>query len=188
MNLDLGSLTSLLKLKPQTWLGITAGAVMILVVNHFRWLPEIQPLESHLAMFLVGLAAFGFLVAGSAAVASIFRFFAIKARIARWFRKREEVRALKAYLPHMTSNERLYLGYLLETNAKSLWCHMDGGNLATLIARGIIVQTLGRTPTHNMLSVPAVVPDHIWEVLQEHRDLFPKPTMSRRGPPWFDSF
>ena len=57
----------------------------------------------------------------------------------------------------------------------------DGGYAATLLSRGIICVAVRGGQHVDMLDVPMVVPDHVWDVLMQHKDQFPyKPQRSGR--------
>jgi len=188
MSIDFGALTSMAKFKPQTWFAVAFAGAAVLANNHYRWLPEIKPLEPTYANIIVGVVGFGLCVSMVGSFMALAKFFAIRKRIVFWFRRRRDVQDLRDYLPHMAPDEKVYIGYLLAANTKSLTCPMDGGKLKTLLSRGIIVLVLGGTPAHNMLSAPAVIPDHLWKVLRENEHLFPKPQGTRGGAPWFDRY
>jgi hypothetical protein len=139
-----------------------------LLLNALGWVP---PLD----VWAVQTAAFGLLlfvclgVASAATVAT--EFFRPRERLARWLQRNSEQRAVREYIPHMTEKEREIIAYLLAKNQKTFQTTIDGGHAATLMARGIV-----RAAGHQYVDqrrVPFTVPDHLWEVLAQHRANFP---------------
>jgi hypothetical protein len=99
--------------------------------------------------------------------------------VERWLAKRKARRRIAGYIPFMNDQERQIIGYLLKHRQKSFTCASDGGRAATLISRGIIVVAARQGQMVDMEDVPMVVPDHAWEVLEQHRDQFPhRPEMN----------
>jgi hypothetical protein len=96
-------------------------------------------------------------------------------------------RDAERYIPFMTEKEKQIIGYLLKHNQKTFTAAVDGGYAVTLIARGIIVRQMAPGQQALEQDVPMGVPEHIWEVLQNHKDEFPyKPDIHRgvEAYPW----
>ncbi|GFE72634.1 hypothetical protein NTCA1_02830 [Novosphingobium sp. TCA1] len=91
----------------------------------------------------------------------------------RWRLGRARRKAVQAYIPHMSEDDRVIIGYLLERNQKTFDCAVDGGYAVSLISRGIIVSAARRGQLLDMERVPMKIPDDVWEVLSENRDAFP---------------
>ncbi len=91
------------------------------------------------------------------------------------------------YIPFLTEQEKGILGYLLDHNQKTFTTDTDGGRASTLYARSI-VQVLSKPgQSISVLDVPFHVPDHLWDVLEEHRDQLPNDWKERRLP-WRASY
>jgi len=157
----------------------TAVAVacgLFLLVAHSGW---IDPLDA----WVVQLVTFVLLLTGALAVASMASaansFF--RPRLGRWATIRRENRAVRDYIKHMTENEREIIAYLLAKNQKMFTCDVDGGHASTLLSRGIVrIAAKSGQQVVDMMDVPMAIPDHIWDVLEEHRAEFPY-TPPRRG-------
>lgn len=108
-------------------------------------------------------------------LSALFRFIPPGRWIVHWTTLAQQSGKVRAYIPHMTDHEREIVGYLLHHNQKSFTAASDGGYAATLISRGIVVQALRPGQMFSLEDVPFAVPDHVWKVLEKHRDQFPKP-------------
>jgi hypothetical protein len=109
-----------------------------------------------------------------------YKLFPLQTWILHWITIWRQKRDVRDYIPHMTPDERKIISYLLAKNQKMFTAAPDGGYAATLISRGIVVRALRPGQVFGYEDMPLAIPDHIWEVLLEHKDQFPyKP--SRRG-------
>jgi hypothetical protein len=82
-------------------------------------------------------------------------------------------RELRAYIPFMIPDERKIIAWLIAHNQKTFTAAVDGGHAATLLSRGIVV-TMGRAGQRiDLEDVPMGIPDHLWEVLVQHKQEFP---------------
>jgi hypothetical protein len=114
----------------------------------------------------------------------VIKLFPIHVWLARELVRRREQRAVREYIPHMTPKEREIVGYLLSKNQKTFTCNQDGGYAATLISRGLIVRALRGGQVFDAFAMPAMVPDHVWQVLKENEDQFPSPSKDGKAP-WY---
>jgi hypothetical protein len=101
--------------------------------------------------------------------------------VRQWHGKRQAQKAVAAYIPFMSPKDRQIIGYLLQHRQKTFSCASDGGYAAALIARGIIRMAARPGQMVDLEDVPHLIPDYIWEVLEQHRDQFPhRPEMDGR--------
>lgn len=91
-------------------------------------------------------------------------------KVDQYLKRRNYLKTIENYIPHMTDKEREIIAYLLNKNQKTFTCAVDGGYANTLMSRGI------------------VVPDEVWDILVKHKNQFPyKPTDDKPHPwriPW----
>lgn len=125
----------------------------------------------------------GLIISGSLALATILQSgveaLPVHKWVQGWLRDRSAQRAVADYIPFMTTKDRQIIGHLLHHRNKTFLCASDGGHASTLIARGIVILAARPGQVVDLEDVPFTVPDHIWEVLERHRDEFPhKPTMN----------
>ena len=95
------------------------------------------------------------------------------ARIGRWLQNRREAQDAYKFIPYMTDVDRNIIGYLLYHNQKMFQTIQDGGHAAPLISKRIIRSSVRVGQTVHFNWVPFEVPDHIWSVLEIHREEFP---------------
>jgi hypothetical protein len=116
-----------------TALAIAFG--LILLAARIGWLPPLDP-------WMIQLAAFGLLVCGCLALASMgsaaVKFFPIQKWLKYWIDIERNKRQVANYIPHMTDKEREIIGYLLTHNQTTFTAGSDGGHARTLLARGIV--------------------------------------------------
>lgn len=93
---------------------------------------------------------------------------ALRRRLAR----RTHANQFRDYIPFMTEREKAVIAQLLHQNRKSFSGSSDGGYAAPLIGRGFIKSSLARNQTFDLEDVPYLLPDHIWEVAAQNRDVF----------------
>jgi hypothetical protein len=133
-----------------------------------------------------------FLVSSSLSLASISHvaadFLEPRLRLVAWLRRRQQRKAVRNYIPFMTDKERKIIAYLLHYKQKTFTAASDGGFAATLISRQILVRALAPGQMFSGENMPLAVPDHVWDVLAEHKDQFPYSSpQSRHGvepSPW----
>jgi hypothetical protein len=81
--------------------------------------------------------------------------------------------------------EREIIAYLLAKNQKTFTAASDGGHARTLLSRGIVIILARDGQLLDPENVPMTIPDHLWDVLQKHKDEFPyKPPDETDGAPW----
>jgi hypothetical protein len=163
---------------------IAVACGVFLLATRAGWLPPLAP-------WMILWAAFVFLLCGFMALASfaqaVFTFFPVHAWFVHWVTIWREKRAVRAYIPYMTSKEREIISYLLVRNQKMFTADETGGYAATLMSRGIIVSALRPGQVFDRLEKPMAIPDHIWSVLLTYKDQFPcKPTVAYESEecPW----
>jgi hypothetical protein len=168
-------------LKASGWqtAAIAAACGLFLLAGCWDWLP---PLDA----WMIQLAAFALLLSGFLALASFIsatlKFFPVQKWILHWFNIDRAKRAVRDCIPHMTEPERRVIAYLLAKNQKMFTAEADGGYASTLLSRGIICVAARGGQRVDMFDVPMVIPDHVWDVLVQHKDQFPyKPQKSSRG-------
>jgi hypothetical protein len=159
-------------LKASGW-QTTAIAVafgLFLLAGRTEWLPPLEP-------WMIQIAALVFLVCGCLALASMgaaaLRFFPIQVWIAHWIKMYRSKRGFRKYIPHMLPKEREIIAYLLAKNQKMFTAEADGGHARTLLSRGIVIVVAQHNQLLDPLDVPMTIPDHLWDVLQKHKQEFP---------------
>jgi hypothetical protein len=173
-------------LKASGWqmAAIAVACGLFLLINKWGWLP---PLDG----WMIQLAAIGFLLSVLLAIASFIsaalKFFPVEEWVVHWVNIRREKNAVRDYIPHMTEQERLIIAYLLAKNQKMFTTEGNGGYAMTLISRGIVVLALRPGQMFDNEDTPRAIPDHIWDVLVEHKDQFPYSPPARgeiEADPW----
>lgn len=133
----------------------------------------------------IGAVVFGFLSLAAMAK-TIVRVIGLRERFSGWRRRRLERRSVLGYIPYMTDREKEIIGYLLHHNQKVFQTDEDGGYAAPLISRGIVRRSGVPGQVIDVRRVPFEIPDHVWAVLESHRNAFPCNGPDREGatPPW----
>lgn len=106
-------------------------------------------------------------------------------RINLWRAKRHDQQKVRDFIPYMTDADKKIIAYLLHHRQKIFPAADDGGYAAPLIAKGIV--RLAGVPGQRVdfNRVPFEIPDHIWDVLEQHSDQFPyAPPKDEKGYPW----
>lgn len=176
-------------LKASSWQigAISVALIIFWLLLRFEVLP---PINSPWVVYGLPLAI---LITGTLALFGILEFIAarIREKIGDWReqakrtkRLRQEQEAFRKYIPFMTDDEKRILGYLLQSNQKTFTAPIDGGRAATLLGRGYIRIGVRGEQMVNQLSVPFFVPDHLWEVLEEHEAEFPQDFPENGPRPW----
>lgn len=173
-------------LKASGWqtAAIAGACGIFLIAARWNWFPPLDP-------WMVQLAAFVLLLNACLTVASfisaVLKFFPLQTWVMHRVMMRREKDAVRNYIPHMTPNERKIIAYLLARNQKMFVAAADDGYAMTLISRGIVVRALRPNQVFDMDDTPMVIPDHVWDVLLEHKREFPT-AQSRQDPyephPW----
>jgi hypothetical protein len=98
---------------------------------------------------------------------------ATSARLTRNQTLRDEKIRVETEIPQMNSKEREIIGCLLAINQRVFTNTPNGGYASTLISKGIVVLAVrpGQTPSY--WEVPYEVPQHVWDILVEHKSEFP---------------
>ncbi|MHB8483387.1 MAG: super-infection exclusion protein B [Nitrospiria bacterium] len=149
---------------------IAAGCGIIFALINTGLLPS----PGATAMVLIASAG---IICGCLAITSIlsalFRFIPVNHLIVQWWQHRQIRHSVEKYIPYMTDKEKEIIAWLLKKNQKTFTCDVDGGYANTLISRGIVVPALRSGQTFSTNNMPVVIPDHIWDVLERHKDRFP---------------
>lgn len=160
-------------LKASGWqtsaLAIASIVVLALVKN------EMIPTDGSIywiAIPSVSAIVFGFLAIASI-TSEIIKITQPWMHIDQWRAKRKEQQVVRNYIPHMTKKDKEIIAYLLHHNQKVFQANQDGGYAAPLISMRIIRISAQRGQVLELTRVPFVIPDHIWDVLVQHREKFP---------------
>lgn len=137
----------------------------------------------------IALPAFGALTCGFLALANIgdqaTKLFRPGLRFNVFRRKRRDQKMVRDFIPYMTEKDRTIIGYLLHHNQKMFQYEDTGGYAAPLISKGIICAAGKHGQIIDSQWVPFEIPDHVWTVLEEHRDSFPyEPPAKDEKHPW----
>ncbi len=156
---------------------VSSACGAFLLAARFNLMPTPEAWMTQGAVF--GLVLFGGLALVSF-LGAINNFFSLKRYILHRVRLHLQRKDAERYIPYMTEKEKIIIGYLLRYNQKTFTAAINGGHAATLISRGIIVTQMVGGQQASQMDVPMGTTDHIWEVLERHRNLFPhKPEMNR---------
>jgi hypothetical protein len=159
-----------------------AGGVLLAI--YLKLVPPLDPPWIHvtIAVFLLGTLLW------LASVASALNsFFSPRTWLVHWRRVHHQKRAAEQYIPHMTDREKRIIGHLIHHNQKTFTGAADGGYAVTLISRGIVIRQMIGGQQASALDVPFGIPDHVWDVLMEHKDKFPYRPEKNQGTvisPW----
>ena len=159
-------------LKASGWqtTALAAALGVLLLVMRVGWIVSPDP-------WFTASCALAFLICLFLALASIGHaiadFFQPRTWIARWAREKQQRKAVREYIPFMTDHEKAIIAYLLHRNQKTFTAPSDGGHAATLISRRIIVRALVPGQMFSAEDMPLAIPDHIWDVLVQHKEQFP---------------
>lgn len=163
----------------QTTALAVAFGVMLLVIRA-GWIASPDAWFSGFIAF----CALAFLICMFLALASIGHsvadFLQPRRWLAKWAGEKQHRKAVREYIPFMTDQERRIVAYLLHHNQKTFTAASDGGYAATLISRKIVMRALVPGQMFSGEDMPLAVPDHVWDVLVEHKDQFPYVTQRRR--------
>lgn len=166
-------------LKASAWqlfgLSLSFGAFWLLLLYEV-----IPPINDPLVVYGLPLAV---LICGGLGLASLIEQVveAVKARLAE---RAKVERAAKAIADHQdqfrrdidtfSAAEMHIFGYLLRESQKSFITQSNGGYATTLLNRKYVQMDVPGGHLFNDLDTPFRVPDHIWEVMVENSDKFPK--------------
>jgi hypothetical protein len=159
-------------LKEGGWIkaAIALACGFFLLFARWRWVP---PLDA----WIVQATTFGLLLFGFLALASFIRaahrFFPIDKWVVHYLSLHRARREVERYIPYMTQAEREIVAYLLAKNQKTFCADMDGGRASTLLSRGIVVIAYQPGQQFDQQNVTMIVPDHLWAILERHKDKFP---------------
>jgi Super-infection exclusion protein B len=156
-----------------------AGGVLLAI--YFKLVPPLEPPWIHvtIAVFILGTLLW------LASVASVLNsFFSPRTWIVHWSKIRRERKAVEHYIPFMTDNEKRIVAYLLQHKQKTFTTDQDGGYANTLISRGIVIRALRPGQIFSGDDMPVIVPDHVWLVLEKHKEKFPYRAARDSGHPW----
>ncbi len=100
------------------------------------------------------------------------------ARVQRHVNARACRRATSAALATLSPDEWSILLLALGQNQKTVYLQFSNSPAAALVSKGLLVQAGGRA---HILHWPFTVPDAVWDVLQERRDVW-EPILDEWGP------
>jgi len=170
MNLDWKWLDSFLKASGPKSAAIALACGVFLLIAHWQWIPPLDPWVIQVAAFVLLLTAFLTLASFASILNSVFQ---PREWLVHGYKIHKDKRMVRKYIPFMNEQEREIIAYLLARNEKTFEADSDGGRAASLLSHGIvrIPVTLGQH--FDMSNMPTRIPDHIWDVLAEHKDKFP---------------
>ncbi len=155
---------------------------VFLLLSRLGFLPPQEPLVTTLIVLALLVCVFLALASIGHTTVEIFQ---PRERFVLWMKRRQQRRTVRKYIPHMTDQEKEIVAYLLEKNQKMITADQDGGFAATLISQGILTIAARRGQVLDVLAVPFVVPDHIWDELMAQKEHFPyEPVKGREAHPW----
>jgi len=160
-------------LKASGWqtTALTLACVLIAFLVKFQIIPTTDnPLW--FALPVIGALIFGSL-AFAAVCSELSKRIKLGEKFDQWRLKRRDEKKVRDFIQYMNDRERKIIGYLLFHNQKTFQSEVAGGYAATLISRGIIVQSTVVGQAYDPGWAPFEVPDHIWKVLVDNRDAFP---------------
>ena len=184
MTIDWKWLDSFLKASGPKTAAIALACGLFLLIARWQWIPALDP-------WMIQAAALVFLLTLALTFASIVTVLNSLFRPREWFlhafNVRRDKRMMRDYIPYMNEQEREIIGYLLARNQKTFEADADGGRAASLLSHGI-VRIPGKPGQHfDAQNVPMRIPDHIWDVLVEHKETFPRASRKVDGDepyPW----
>jgi hypothetical protein len=163
---------------------LASACGLFLLFGRWGWVPPLDDWVVQTATF--GLLLFGFLALASF-ISAVYRFFPIDKWVVHWITIHRERVGLREFIPYMAQDEREIIAYLLAKKQKTFCTDADGGRAKTLLSRGIVI-TVAQDRQHlDMQNVPMAIPDHLWSVLESHRDHFPYTPADDEDyeePPW----
>ncbi len=160
---------------------LAGAAGGLLLAIHFRLVPPLDAPWVHVALAVFLLGSLLWIVSVLSVLNS---FFSPRVWIVHWRRVRQQKKAAEHYIPYMNERERKIIAYLLAHNQKMFTADSDGGYATTLVSRGIVVRALIGGQVFAANDMPLAVPDHVWEVLEKHKDKFPYRPSKDEGHPW----
>jgi hypothetical protein len=159
-------------LKASGWqtTALAAAFGAILLVMRLGWI--VTP-----DLWFTAFCALAFLICLFLALASIGHaitdFLQPRVWLAKWAKEKQQRKVVREYIPYMTKQEKGIVAYMLAKNQKMITAEQDGGYAATLISRGILVRAMRPGQVADMMNVPFIMPDHVWDELELKRDSFP---------------
>lgn len=155
-----------------------------LILAHVGWIPELNPLMIHAAVFVLILSG---LLAVTSFITAFLKSIPLHKWAVRWFDERRAAREQEKYLDHLTDNECKIIAFLLHHNQKMFTGADDGGYAVTLISRGIVVRATNPGQRASAEDVPYAIPDHVWDMLVRNKAKFsyqPPPRGKTEPHPW----
>jgi hypothetical protein len=149
---------------------IAAACGVFLLVAHWGWVPSLDAWMVQSTTF--GLLLFGFLALASF-ISALHSFLPLDKWILHWITIHREKVGLERFIPYMTPKEHEIIAYLLAKKQKTFLASADGDHAATLLSRGIVIILAQHRQQLDPENVPMTIPDHLWDVLMQHRSEFP---------------
>ena len=162
---------------------LAAASGTFLLLTYLEWIPHSEDWIIVLAMALMLLAGFLWLVSVVNVLNKMFR---PRDHIIYWIKRRKQAREVERYIPFMNPMEREIVGYLLFHQQKTFTVSIDGGRAATLISRSIVERALAPGQVFGHGDMPVMIPDNVWDILMKHKDKFPyiPPNEKKEKYPW----
>ena len=143
------------------------------------------------------------------AIAAIFSFAILCAKVWDWYRDRQSERQrvgrseaerleeaqraeearmqaereVLGYLDTLSPREREILSYLVQMNQQSFTCNMAGERIAPLKQKGLVQMASG---VHTQMNWPFTVPNFVWAELQRRKAEFNTADLKGAAPPWVE--
>lgn len=164
-----------------TFLALTLAAGAILANDSYRWISIDLPSWVRTAVFIVGVAS-AFLAAVDFIKllwrGAVFATLPIR----KWSYRRRLVTNFRRDFKNLSGLEMYCFAWLVKNHKQYFAGDFDCCNGVTLVSKGYIVRTMLAGRHYSPMSVPFAVPDYIWAILQEHRDVFERIETSRFSP------
>lgn len=163
---------------------LAVACFVLLAAPHWTAIPSL-PDWVVIPAFFVGVLCSCLVV--FSLVSSAYKIFPLHRWAVKYLTDRRSQKEVRAYIPFMTEKDKEIVAYLLHFNLKTIEADRDGGSAAQLISRGVLVVLLRPNQQVRSTNVPMIVPDCIWDVLQENKEQFPYTSPRggiQQGPPW----
>jgi hypothetical protein len=158
-------------LNPRITAAISITAGILLYLNSRRFLPvTLQP--AHVLGLIVAGVLCGCLFCINLASSVWTATGGARRGLMRLIERHRDKKRVEREMPFLTPKERAIIAYLLAKNQKMFEVLPDGEEAATLISKGFVAHP-ARHPIALHRDIVVEIPNHVWEVLVEHRSKFP---------------
>jgi hypothetical protein len=168
----------LLKLSGSKFLAITLGCFIIIVLQRNNFI-ELDKINYQFVLIIC-------IISASLSAVSIIESIGKSlqrplAYLRSWWFRRAHAKEFERYIPFLTDREIQIFAYMLHYNKKSFTNTQDCGYANILLAKGYVKIIARPGQMVDYFDVPFGVPDHIWNVLEKHRDKFPHTPKPQSG-------